>query len=61
MTGKKIVSVLVVQAFGGIRGAFNNYMDQILSNLTAYPSLVEYFGHFTYYLPFVHMAKCGLY
>ena len=41
-------------------GAFNNYVDQILSNFDHLPPRVDNCGHFIYYLPFVHVTKPGL-
>ena len=34
-------------------GAFNNYVDLILSNFDPNPPRVDKNGHFTYFLPFV--------
>ena len=40
------------------RGAFNNYVDQILPNFDPLPRNC---GHFTAYLLFVHVTKRGLF
>ena len=45
------------------RGAFNNYVDQILPNLnhlSTYPTQVENCGHFTRYLLFILVTMPGL-
>ena len=41
------------RATRGRRGAFNNYVDQILSNFDHLPPLVDKTRHFTHHLPFV--------
>ena len=44
------------------RGAFNNYLDEILPNFEDLLTLqVDNCGHFTYYLHFVHVTKRGLF
>ena len=44
-----------------IYGSFNNYVEQILSNFDHLPPTLEWtFYICTIYLPFVHMANCGL-
>ena len=41
-------------------GSFNNYVDQILSNLDPFPPpRVDNYEHFTGYLPFCHVTKSG--